>query len=77
MFSAYRYMQNQLRIEIWASKTIFVTAFESKMAAKSKMAADKLIYIYVLNTILHRKANKYPIIHDTYFTIFFICKIVL
>ena len=43
MFIAYLYMQNRRRIENWPSKTIFLKVFKSKMVAKSKMAAVKLI----------------------------------
>lgn len=43
MFIAYLHMQNQRRIENWASKTIVLKVFKSKMAAKSKMATVKLI----------------------------------
>ena len=34
MFIGYLYMQNQRRIENWASKTIFLKVFKSKIAVK-------------------------------------------
>ena len=43
MFIAYMYMQNQGRIDNWESEPFFLEVFKSKMAAKSKVAACKLI----------------------------------